>query len=50
MGAFKITRELLGVATQRAERLAGKSNAYDDPAQPYTAVVDLVKLLTTLTS
>lgn len=47
--AFKITRKLLSVATQRAERLAKKFTAYNDP-EPYTAVVDLVKLLTTLTS
>ena len=49
VGAFKITRERLGVATERAERLARKFTAYDDPA-PYTAVVDLVRLLTTLIS
>ena len=46
---FKETSELLTVATRRAERLAKKFTAYDDP-EPYTAVVELVKLLTTLTS
>lgn len=46
-GVFAITRERLDVATQRAESLVGKSTAYDDP-EPYTGIVDLVKLLITL--
>lgn len=45
--AFAITREHLEVATQRAERLAARFSAYTDP-EPYTAIVELVTLLTTL--
>lgn len=45
--AFAITREHLDTATQRAERLAARFTAYDDP-EPYTAIAELVKLLTTL--
>jgi hypothetical protein len=45
--AFAITREHLEVATQRAERLAAKFSAYTDP-EPFTAIVELVTLLTTL--
>lgn len=44
---FIITREHLAIATQRAERLAQQFSAHTDP-EPFTAVVDLVKLLTTL--
>ncbi|HRN82651.1 MAG TPA: RloB family protein [Nitrosomonas europaea] len=44
---FTITREHLAVATQRAEQLAQRFSAHTDP-EPFTAVVDLVKLLTTL--
>lgn len=46
-GVFSVTRERIGIATQRAELLANKFTAYDDP-EPYTAIVGLVKLLTTL--
>ncbi len=45
--AFAITSEHLAVATQRAERLAAHSTARTDP-DPFTAIVELVKLLTTL--
>ncbi|MCW8165246.1 RloB domain-containing protein [Verminephrobacter aporrectodeae subsp. tuberculatae] len=46
--AFAITREHLPVATRRAERLAKHSTAHTDPPEPFTAVFELVKLLTTL--
>lgn len=46
-GAFATTRDQLDIATQRARALAEKFNAYSDP-EPYTAIVDLVLLLTTL--
>ena len=46
-GAFSATRHLLETATQRAEALAGKFTAYDEP-EPYTAVGKLVARLTTL--
>ena len=45
--AFETTRERLDVATQRAEALARQFSADTDP-EPYTAITDLVKLLTTL--
>lgn len=45
--AFATTRERLDIATQRAEALAAKFTA-DTPPEPYTAIVGLVKLLTTL--
>ncbi len=48
-GAFAVTREHLNIAMQRAERLAARFTAYSDP-EPYTAVADLVKLLTTLSA
>ena len=48
-GAFGVTRSQLDVATQRAERLAARFTPYDAP-EPYTAIVELVKLLTTLGS
>ncbi len=44
---FLCTREHLAVATLRSERLAERFTAYDDP-EPYTAIAELVKLLTTL--
>ncbi|MBI5920192.1 MAG: RloB domain-containing protein [Betaproteobacteria bacterium] len=45
--AFSTTREHLTVATQRAEALAAKFTA-DTAPEPYTAIANLVKLLTTL--
>ena len=45
--AFAITGDHLAVATQRAERLAERFTARTDP-EPFTAIVDLVSLLTTL--
>jgi hypothetical protein len=45
--AYAITAEHLAVATERAERLAERFNAHTAP-EPYTAVVELVKLLATL--
>jgi len=45
--AFCITRERLPLATQRAQALAAKFNARTVP-EPYTAVVELVELLTQL--
>jgi hypothetical protein len=45
--AFATTRDLLETATQRAQALAAKFNAYTDP-EPFTAVHELVLLLTTL--
>lgn len=45
--SFATTRERLDTATQRAQALAAKFNAYSDP-EPYTAIADLVMLLTTL--
>lgn len=44
---FVTTRERLAVATQRARTLAAKFTA-DTAPEPYTAIVDLVALLTTL--
>lgn len=44
---FEITRENLDVAIGRAERLAERYTAYNDP-NPYTGIFDLVKLLTML--
>lgn len=46
-GAFAITRDRLVTARQRAQALAAKFSAYNDP-EPYTAISDLVTLLTTL--
>ncbi|MEO5375561.1 MAG: RloB family protein [Alphaproteobacteria bacterium] len=48
-GVFSKTRPNLETAIQRAERLALINNAHTDP-EPYTAIVDLVKLLTGLKS
>lgn len=45
--AFASTRDRLGIATQRAEALASRFTAHSAP-EPFTAVVELVKLLTTL--
>ncbi|MDP2369036.1 RloB family protein [Rhodoferax sp.] len=44
---FATTRAHLVIATQRAETLASKFTA-DTPPEPYTAIVELVKLLTAL--
>ncbi len=46
-GVFANTRDSLVTASQRAERLALRFTAFDDP-EPYTAIVELVRLLTTL--
>jgi len=46
-GAFGTTANLLATATQRAQALARKFNAYTDP-EPYSALHELVSLLTTL--
>lgn len=46
-GAFATTRDQLETATQRAQALAAKFNAYTDP-EPFTALHELVTLLTTL--
>jgi hypothetical protein len=46
-GSFATTANRLKVATQRAQALAEKFNAYSDP-EPYTALHELVELLTTL--
>lgn len=46
-GAFATTRARLTVATERAENLAARFTAHSVP-EPYTGIVDLVKLLTTL--
>jgi len=45
--AFTITCKHLAIAAQRAERLAQRFTAQTDP-EPFTAIVELVKLLTTL--
>jgi len=45
--AFATTSEHLATATRRAERLAERFTADTDP-EPFTAIVDLVKLLTNL--
>lgn len=47
MGAFALTHIHLAVATQRAQRLGERFCAYDDP-EPFTAIAELVALLTTL--
>jgi hypothetical protein len=44
--AYAITVGRLAVATQRAEQLAEHFNARTDP-EPFTAIVELIKLLTT---
>lgn len=45
--AFATTNEHLAVAIQRAQALAERFNAYTEP-EPFTAIVELVKLLTML--
>lgn len=45
--AFATTRDRLDTATKRAQALAARFNACSDP-EPYTAIADLVMLLTTL--
>jgi hypothetical protein len=47
--AFKITCERLKVATERAERLSARFTAHTD-REPFTAIEELVNLLTTLKS
>lgn len=46
---FSLTRERLATATRRAQALAARFNARTEP-EPYTAIVDLVELLTRLRS
>ena len=46
-GTFSTTRDRLATATQCAQALAAKFNAYSDP-EPFTALHELVTLLTTL--
>lgn len=46
-GAFATTHAKLDTARQRAQALAAKFNAYSAP-EPFTAIADLVVLLTTL--
>lgn len=46
-GTFAASRSLLATATQRAQALANNFNAYTAP-EPYTALHELVTLLTTL--
>lgn len=47
--AFATTRDRLATATQRAQALAEKFNAYNDP-EPYTALHELVTVLIMLRS
>ncbi len=49
VNAFSITRKHVAIATERAERLAARFSAHTDP-EPFTAIVELVTLLTTLRS
>lgn len=46
---FATTRQYLDIATLRAGRLATRATAYDDP-EPFTAIAELVVLLTNLRS
>lgn len=46
-GAFATTRGLVELATQRAQVLAERFTAYDAP-EPFTAIAELVELLTKL--
>lgn len=46
-GVYAITRARLNTATSRADALAVKFNAHCDP-EPYTAIAELVKLLSTM--
>jgi hypothetical protein len=48
-GTFATTREHLDIAALRAGRLATRATAYDDP-EPFTAIPELVLLLTNLRS
>ncbi len=48
-GTFATTRQHLDIATLRAGRLATRATAYDDP-EPFTAIAELVLLLTNLRS
>ena len=48
-GTFATTRQYLDMATLRAGRLAARATAYDDP-EPFTAIAELVLLLTNLRS
>lgn len=48
-GTFAATREMLATATQKAQALAMKFNAYTDP-EPYTGMAELVTLLSNLRS
>ncbi|MFT3734371.1 MAG: RloB family protein [Rhodocyclaceae bacterium] len=48
-GSFHTTRSQLEVSTQRAQGLAAMFSAYSAP-EPYTAIFELVTLLTTLRS
>lgn len=41
---YAITHERLQTATQRAERLAARFTPYSEP-EPYTGIIDLVKIL-----
>ena len=45
--AFAMTKDHLAVAAQRAEALAERFSAHTAP-EPFTAIVELVKLLTTM--
>jgi hypothetical protein len=47
VGSFATTKERLQIGAERAQTLATRFDAYSAP-EPYTAVVDLVELLTTL--
>jgi hypothetical protein len=46
-GVFTATRQLLGVATQRADHLATQFSAHTAP-EPYTGMADLVRALVNL--
>jgi len=45
--AFSVTCKHVAIATERAERLAAHFSAHTDP-EPFTAIVELVTLLTTI--
>jgi hypothetical protein len=47
VGSFAVTRDRIEIAMRRAQALAARFNGYTDP-EPYTAVADLVALLTRL--
>jgi len=47
VGAFALTRQRLAIATLRAQALSEKYSAYSAP-EPFTAIHELVKLLTSL--